>query len=84
MMRRAPILPAAARPLQTLLIRAAVGLLPQPLALRLELGDPALRPWQRAAVAGLARTAGRLPLAGSPPVEASLRLGLPRDFLYRR
>lgn len=82
-MRRAPILPAVARPLQRLLVAAAIALIPAPLAGRLGLG-PGLKPWQRPAVAALARLAGRLPLAGAPPAQASLRLGLEPDFLYRR
>jgi uncharacterized protein (DUF2236 family) len=83
-MRRAPILPAAARPLQKLLLAAAVDLLPPALAARLGLAVEGFRPWQRASVRMLARLCGRLPLAGSAPVEASRRLGLPPEFLYRR
>ena len=83
-MRRAPILPPAARPLQRLLVAAAIGLLPPPLAARVGLAARGLRPWQRALVRPVARLAGRLPLAGSPPAQASRRLGLPADWLYRR
>jgi uncharacterized protein (DUF2236 family) len=82
-MRRAPILPAAARPFQRLLVAAAVDLLPPRLAARIGLSRPPLPRWQRAIVAAAARAADRLPLAGSPPVQSSLRLGLPPDFLYR-
>jgi uncharacterized protein (DUF2236 family) len=83
-MRRAPILPAAARPFQALLVSAAIGLLPPPLAARLGLGDQGLKGWQRPLVRSAARLAGSLPLNGSPPVQSSLRLGLPADYLYRR
>ena len=83
-MRRAPILPAAARPFQKLLVAAAVDLLPPPLAARLGFPPPALRPWQRAPLRTAARLAGRLPLTGAPPARACLRLGLPADRLYRR
>jgi uncharacterized protein (DUF2236 family) len=82
-MRRAPILPAAARPLQGLLVTAAISLLPQQLAARLGLSGGGLKAWQRQAVRGIARVAGRTMLAGSPPVEASRRLGVPADPLYR-
>jgi uncharacterized protein (DUF2236 family) len=82
-MRRAPILPAAARPLQRLLVSAAIALLPPPLASRLGLAGKGLKPWQRPLVTAVARFAGRLPLAGSPAVQASRRLGLPADHLYR-
>jgi uncharacterized protein (DUF2236 family) len=83
-MRRAPILPAAGRPLQKLLVAAAIDLLPPHLAAHLGLSGKGLRPWQRATIGALAGLAGRMPLAGSPPVEASRRLGLPADRLYRR
>jgi uncharacterized protein (DUF2236 family) len=82
-MRRAPILPAAARPLQGLLVAAAISLLPGQLAARLGLSGGGLKPWQRQAVRALARLAGRIPLAGSPPVEASRRLAVPADPLFR-
>ena len=81
-MRRAPILPAAARPFQKLLVTAAIGLLPPSLAPRLGLGSRGLAPWQRRLVSTAAGLAGRLPLAGSPPVEASRRLGLSPGHLY--
>jgi uncharacterized protein (DUF2236 family) len=83
-MRQAPILPAAARSLQKLLVAAAIDLLPPHLAVRLDLAGPALRPWQRASISALARVSGRLPLAGSPPVEAARRLGRSPDLLYCR
>jgi uncharacterized protein (DUF2236 family) len=83
-MRRAPILPAAARPVQRLLVSAAIGLLPPPLSAGLGLADRGLKRWQRPLLRAAARLAGRLPLHGAPPVEASLRLGLPADYLYRR
>jgi uncharacterized protein (DUF2236 family) len=82
-MRRAPILPAAARPLQGLLVAAAISLLPQQLAARLGLPGDGIKAWQRLPVRALAQIAGRIPLAGSPPVEASRRLGVAADPLYR-
>jgi uncharacterized protein (DUF2236 family) len=84
LMRRAPILPAAARPFQTLLIAAAIDLLPPPLAARLGLAGQRLRPWQRRLLVAAAPLAGRLPLHGSPPAQACLRLGLPAGHLRRR
>ena len=82
-MARAPILPAAARPLQKLLLAAAVDLLPADIAVRLRLSGRGLAAWQRPPVRALARFADRLPLRTSPAVQASLRLGLPADYLYR-
>jgi uncharacterized protein (DUF2236 family) len=83
-MRRAPIVPAAARPLQKLLVTAAIDLLPPRLAARLGLAGQGLGPWQRASIRALARMSGRLPLAGSPPVEAARRLGRSPDLAFRR
>ena len=81
-MRTAPLLPAAARPFQALLVAAAADLLPASLAARIGLPPGRLPTWQRTLVRAAARAADRLPLAGSPPVQASIRLGLPPDFLY--
>lgn len=83
-MRRAPVFPAAARPLQRLMVRAAIEALPAWARALLELsGEPSLRTWQRRIVSGAGRAADRLPLAGSPPVEACRRLGLPETYLFR-
>lgn len=83
-MRRAPALPRLGRPLQHLLIRAAVDLTPPPVAALLGL-DPrhGLTPAQARIVRAVARTADRLPLRNAPPAQACLRMGLPPDWLYR-
>ncbi len=83
-MRRAPALPRLGRPLQHLLIRAAVDLTPPPVAVRLGL-DPrdGLTPGQARIVRAVARAADRLPLRNAPPAQACVRLGLPADWLYR-
>ena len=82
-MRRAPILPLGSRPFQRLLVRAAVNVLPgwarDVLGLKSEWE---LRGWQRRVVRGAGRIADRIPLKGSPPVEACRRLGLPDDYLF--
>jgi uncharacterized protein (DUF2236 family) len=81
--RRAPILPRIARPLQGLLIRAAVDITPGWVRDRLGLGPEfGLRRWQRPFIALLARGADRLLLRSSPAVQACRRLGLPDDHLY--
>lgn len=82
-MRTVPALPGPARPLQRLLLKAAVEILPEWVRQRLELG----RQWsltriERATVTIGARSADRLLLKSSPPVQACRRLGLPDDFLY--
>jgi uncharacterized protein (DUF2236 family) len=82
-MRHAPLPPRGARLAQAMLIRAGVEILPLPVRERLGLGPEfRLRAWERPLVKAMARLAEWTPLAGTPPVEASLRLGLPADFLY--
>jgi len=83
-MRRVPAFPRAARPLQPLLIKAAVEILPAGLADQLRLGtDWRLKPWQRRLVRLMARAADRLVIRTWPAVRACRRLGLPEDHLYR-
>ncbi|NBW08140.1 MAG: DUF2236 domain-containing protein [Caulobacteraceae bacterium] len=84
-MRAAPLLPGLARPLQSLLIRAAVDLTPPEVARIVGL-EPrhGLSSWQAPIVRAAARAADRLPLKEAPPAQACLRLGLPADWLYRR
>lgn len=83
-MRDLPALPAPARPLQGLLVKAAVELLPHWIRHRLELGSEwSLSRLERATVRLAARSADRLLLRSSPPVQACRRLGLPDDYLYR-
>ncbi|TDH34229.1 DUF2236 domain-containing protein [Pseudohoeflea suaedae] len=82
LIREAPVLPAAARPLQTVMVKAAIDLLPDRLRDRLEI-SARLRPLERLMLRTAARTADRLPLHSAPPAQASLRMGRPADFLYR-
>ena len=82
-MARVPALPLAARPLQPLLLRAAVSILPEGLAERLGLADRRPTRAQAALVRLAARTADRVVLPGAPPALACRRLGLPADWLYR-
>jgi uncharacterized protein (DUF2236 family) len=82
-MRRAPILPWASRPFQRLLVRAAIDVLPA--WARHLLGLDAkwdLSGWQRRLVRSAGGIADRIPLGGSPPVEACRRLGLPEAYLF--
>lgn len=82
-MRSAPILPPASRPFQRLLVRAATDMVPGWARVLLAPGvDWELKGWQRRLVRGSGRIADRIPLAGSPPVEACRRLGLPEDYLF--
>ncbi len=84
-MRHAPALPMLLRPLQGMLVRAAVDLVPEWMRDHLNLTeDCGLRPWEKPIVRQAARTAERTMLPSSPAVQSCLRLGLPADYLYRR
>jgi uncharacterized protein (DUF2236 family) len=73
------------RPLQRLLIRAAVEIVPDRDRERLGLGPAfSLRGWQRGLVRLLGGLADRVVLPGSPAVQSCRRLGLPAGHLYRR
>lgn len=80
-----PAVPWAFKPLQKLLVKAAVQIVPAPMRERLQLDGPpwTLSPAQRRIVDILARGADRLLLRSSAPVQSCLRLGLPEDHLYR-
>ncbi|MBS0523346.1 MAG: DUF2236 domain-containing protein [Proteobacteria bacterium] len=84
-MRRAPIVPWPVRPVQWLLLRAAVELTPGWVRERLGLGERfGLRRWQRPLVRLFGALADRVVLPFSPAVRSCRRLGLPADYLYRR
>ena len=73
-MRAAPILPAPLRPVQRLLVRAAVSIVPPAVTARLRLEGAGLRPGEAAVVSALARLAERLPLPSAPPARARRRM----------
>lgn len=83
-MSRAPVLPAASRPLQRMMVRAGVAALPAWARQLLEL-EPrwSLAGWERRLIRMAGATADRIPIAGSPAVEACRRIGLAEDYLYR-
>jgi len=84
-MKRTKILPAPLRPLQGMLIRAAVEILPPWSRETLGLdGRWGLRGWERALIRAAGAAADRVPVSASPAVQACRRLGLPMDYLYRR
>ncbi len=83
-MRRVPALPWFARPMQGLLIKAAIEITPYWVRKRLGLDRRwKLRSWQRRLIKRAGAIADRLVLASSPAVQACRRLGLPSDYLYR-
>jgi uncharacterized protein (DUF2236 family) len=76
--------PTVPRFLHRALARAAVSILPPLIRARLELGlEWDLTFIDRAAVKLVARLAERKHDPAAPPAQASVRLGLPSDFLYR-
>jgi uncharacterized protein (DUF2236 family) len=80
--RNAQILPS--RALQRLMVRAAVEL--QPSWVRGILGLDArhgLRPGGATALRALGAASDRIVLQSAPPAQASLRMGLPAEYLYR-
>lgn len=79
----APIAPAPLRPVQRLLLRAAVALTPAPVRALLGLKDT-LSPAEEGVVCMMARAADRVAPPTAPPVLACRRMGLPADWLYRR
>ncbi len=82
-MKKAPILPAPARPVQRVLIKAAVGILPPWVRVRLELGEEwSLNSVERSLVRAMAKAADRIVLPSSPAVQSCRRLGLPDTYLY--
>jgi len=84
-MRKAPIFPAPLRPLQRMLIRAAVEMTPVWVRERLGLtAGYGLRAIEKPLVRWAGRLADRVLLGESPAVQACRRLGLPADYLYRR
>ena len=84
-MPRVPALPSLLQPLQGVLVKAAVELIPAGLLDRLGLGKGwRLAPWQRSLVCRAGAAADRLILGTNPAVQACRRLGLSDDFLYAR
>lgn len=80
-MRGAEILPKPLRPMQHMLIRAAVDILPA--WCQRVTGLAGLRSFERPLVTAVARSAGRVRLDRSPPAQACVRLGLPPDHLWK-
>jgi uncharacterized protein (DUF2236 family) len=80
--RDAPILPLLLRPVQHLLVRAAVDVTPLWARTILGLRGHYLRTWEAEAVRQAGTCADRLVLVSSPAVQACQRMRLPADYLY--
>lgn len=75
-MRSAPILPAPLRPLQRLLVRAAIDMTPAPVREWPQLQGQGLRRGERMLVRALGTLARLLPLPHLPPAQARRRMGI--------
>jgi uncharacterized protein (DUF2236 family) len=81
-MRSAPILPLPLRPLQPLLVRAAIELTPHWLRTIVSLTDHGLNPWEAGVVRQIGAFADRVVLETNPAVQACRRMRLPANYLY--
>jgi uncharacterized protein (DUF2236 family) len=81
-MRGAPLVPLPLRPVQHLLVRAAVDLMPCRVRTILGLNGQDLRAWEVEVVRQAGAFADRLVLESNPAVQACRRLGLPGNYLY--
>jgi uncharacterized protein (DUF2236 family) len=83
-MKKTPALPLPLRPLQGMMLRGGVSLLPEWLQDRLNLREEwRLKGGEHRVLRRLGAIFDRLPIVGTPPVQACQRLGLPRNYLYR-
>ena len=81
-MRSAPILPLPLRPVQPLLIRAAIDLTPHWLRTIVGLTDHGLDAWEAGVVRQIGAFADRLVLETNPAVQACRRMRLSANYLY--
>jgi uncharacterized protein (DUF2236 family) len=81
-MRSAPILPLPLRPVQPLLIRAAIDLTPYWLRRIVGLTDDGLNAWEAGVVRHIGAFADRLVLETNPAVQACRRMRLSVNYLY--
>ncbi len=81
-MRSVPILPLPLRPLQPLLVRAAVAVIPHWLQTIVGFSDHGAYLWEAGAVRRIGAFADRLVLETNPAVQACRRMRLPANYLY--
>jgi uncharacterized protein (DUF2236 family) len=81
-MRSAPILPLPLRPVQPLLIRAAIDLTPRWLRKIVGVADDGLNAWEAGVVRQIGAFADRLVLETNPAVQACRRMRLSANYLY--
>jgi uncharacterized protein (DUF2236 family) len=83
-MRSAPVLPLPLRPMQSLLIRAAVDLTPHWLQTIVGVSGYGLNAWEVGIVRQIGAFADRIVLEANPAVQACRRMHLPANYLYVR
>lgn len=85
-MKTTKALPLPLRPLQWMMVRAGIAILPDWTIAQLQLEGPQwrLKRWERRLIKMLGALFERLPIRSAPPAQASLRLGLPANYLYRK
>ena len=81
-MRSTPILPLPLRPVQHLLVRAAIDLTPCWLRTILGLNEHELHTWEAEVVRQAGAFVDHLALESNPAVQACRRMRLPADYLY--
>ena len=83
-MQRTPAVPGPFRPLQRMMLRAGIQMLPAWLIERLQLSGPEwqLKKWERTLLKRIGALFERIPIPGSPSVRASKRMGLPAGYLF--
>jgi uncharacterized protein (DUF2236 family) len=81
-MRSAPVLPLPLKPVQSLLVRAAVDLTPHWLQTIVGLTEHGLNACEAGVVRQIGAFADRLVLETNPAVQACRRLRLPANYLY--
>ena len=81
-MRSTPILPLPLRPVQHLLVRAAIDLTPRWLRTILGLHEHELHSWETAVVRQAGAFVDRLVLESNPAVKACRRMRLAADYLH--
>jgi uncharacterized protein (DUF2236 family) len=83
-MRDARAFPTPLRPMQRMLVRAAVEMTSAWVRQRLGLtASYGLRPWEKPLVREVGDLSDKIIVRSSPAVQSCLRLGLPADYLYR-
>lgn len=85
LMSTTQLLPGPLKPLQSMLLRAAVSILPDWLSDLLALQTTwQLAVWEKKLLSRLGALADRIPMVNAPPAQACRRLGLSASYLYWR